>query len=96
LTRQPSRRRSTWVRGEPQLGRTAALGGGIYVFPDVNAPRLALTGSTVCGNSRPNLLVYFTRDAASVVCNCAGDVNGDGFVNGADIGLLLGAWGICP
>ena len=28
--------------------------------------------------------------------NCVGDLNGDGVVNGADLGILLGAWGICP
>ena len=27
---------------------------------------------------------------------CPGDINGDGIVNGADLSLLLGAWGICP
>ena len=27
---------------------------------------------------------------------CIGDLNGDGLVNGADLGLLLGAWGPCP
>lgn len=26
---------------------------------------------------------------------CIGDINGDGFVNGADLGLLLGSWGTC-
>ncbi|MFP8870809.1 MAG: right-handed parallel beta-helix repeat-containing protein [Myxococcota bacterium] len=26
---------------------------------------------------------------------CAGDINGDGIVDGADMGLLLGAWGPC-
>ena len=26
---------------------------------------------------------------------CAGDMNGDGVVNGADLGALLGAWGSC-
>ena len=25
-----------------------------------------------------------------------GDLNGDGVVNGADLGLLLGDWGACP
>jgi hypothetical protein len=28
--------------------------------------------------------------------NCIGDLNGDGVVNGADLGILLGAWGACP
>ena len=27
---------------------------------------------------------------------CPGDLNGDGQVNGADLGALLGSWGICP
>lgn len=28
--------------------------------------------------------------------SCTADLNGDGVVNGADLGLLLGAWGLCP
>ena len=28
--------------------------------------------------------------------SCVGDLNDDGVVNGADLGLLLGAWGACP
>ena len=28
--------------------------------------------------------------------SCPGDLNGDGQVNGADLGALLGSWGICP
>ena len=28
--------------------------------------------------------------------SCVGDLNDDGIVNGADLTLLLGAWGICP
>ena len=27
--------------------------------------------------------------------SCLGDLNDDGLVNGADLGLILGAWGIC-
>ncbi len=27
---------------------------------------------------------------------CAGDLNGDGVVDGADFGVLLIAWGNCP
>jgi hypothetical protein len=29
-------------------------------------------------------------------CSCIGDLNGDGFVNGGDLGLLIAAWGTCP
>ena len=28
--------------------------------------------------------------------NCAGDLNGDGAVNGADLGIVLANWGTCP
>jgi formylglycine-generating enzyme required for sulfatase activity len=28
--------------------------------------------------------------------NCTGDVNGDGVVNGADLGIVLSNWGFCP
>lgn len=28
--------------------------------------------------------------------DCEGDINGDGDVDGADLSLLLGAWGVCP
>ncbi|MFG0256985.1 MAG: FG-GAP repeat domain-containing protein [Phycisphaerales bacterium JB043] len=28
--------------------------------------------------------------------SCEGDLNNDGVVNGADLGLLLGGWGVCP
>ncbi|MEE2972269.1 MAG: hypothetical protein VX672_04015, partial [Planctomycetota bacterium] len=27
---------------------------------------------------------------------CPGDLNGDGVVNAADIGLLISLWGVCP
>ena len=32
----------------------------------------------------------------SLVHRCPADLNGDGLVNGADLGLLLGGWGPCP
>jgi hypothetical protein len=28
--------------------------------------------------------------------SCIADLNNDGIVNGADLGILLGAWGLCP
>ena len=40
----------------------------------------------------------WTEDGSCEDCptTCPGDINGDGIVNGADLSLLLGAWGICP
>ena len=38
---------------------------------------------------------YLDMGAYEVAADCIGDINGDGFVNGADLGLLLGSWGNC-
>ena len=46
---------------------------------------------TYDGNERTSLIIeYIPEDV------CLGDLNEDGFVDGADLGLLLGAWGPCP
>jgi hypothetical protein len=37
-------------------------------------------------------LIAASLSSAQTCCNCAGDVTGDGTVNGADLGLLLAAW----
>lgn len=37
----------------------------------------------------------FEFPASAPPSSCPGDVNGDGVVDGADLGLLLGAWGAC-
>ena len=44
------------------------------------------------GKSAPVAMDTMAIDIDTTV---PGDINGDGFVNGADIGLLLGAWGRC-
>lgn len=51
-------------------------------------------GSRENGNSsfRPTLTVTYEEGSGDI----PGDFNGDGLVNGADVGLLLVAWGICP
>lgn len=40
---------------------------------------------------RPRLVIQYLAPAA-----ITGDLDGDGVVDGADLGLLLGAWGPCP
>jgi hypothetical protein len=37
----------------------------------------------------------FNDLGGNVVCDCAGDLNLDGVVNGADLGLMLSGWGPC-
>ncbi len=34
--------------------------------------------------------------AASAAAQCIGNLNNDGAVDGIDLGVLLGAWGMCP
>jgi len=41
------------------------------------------------------LVVQWVPSQASAQ-NCAGDLDGNGIVNGADLGILLTNWGLCP
>jgi len=61
-----------------------------------------LTGVyTVQAGDSPNALYTTTlkvlgEGTGSVAPPCPADLNHDGVVNGADLGILLGAWGSCP
>jgi len=48
-----------------------------------------LAGNDCNGNGVP-------YDCESGVGCCLGDLNGDGVVDGADLGIFLGSWGVCP
>jgi hypothetical protein len=58
-------------------------------------------GFAVQTGDNPNAL-YTTvlkvlgEGTGSVAPPCPADLNSDGVVNGADLGILLGAWGSCP
>jgi formylglycine-generating enzyme required for sulfatase activity len=41
-------------------------------------------------------LLAITVAAPAPAQSCAGDLNGDGIINGADLGQLLANWGTCP
>ena len=43
-----------------------------------------------------NITATLKIDGPAQTSACVGDLNLDGVVNGADLGLLLGAWGVCP
>jgi formylglycine-generating enzyme required for sulfatase activity len=62
----------------------AAIGSGIGVPFSLQAS--SLVGS--CAASEASVTVSYVPDSA-----CAGDVNGDGLVDGADLGILLTTWG---
>jgi len=78
-------------------GNTAAVvQGGIGILEDGATTKVSLHGTTVCGNlPRPNVAGRFNDLGGNVVCDCAGDLNLDGVVNGADLGLMLSGWGPC-
>jgi hypothetical protein len=69
-----------------------ASGGGIYVHTlEVAA---TIRDSVVCQNLPNNLTGSTFDDGGNNFCNCLGDLSRDGVVNGADLGILLGQWGV--
>jgi hypothetical protein len=65
-----------------------------------SAPGASMAGSRVCGNNATPVTgpyINLGGNSIATICpNCAGDLNGDGTVNGADLGILLSVWGSCP
>jgi hypothetical protein len=79
---------------------------GAFCWRSANYPTPGFVRSTVPGfavqtGDNPNAL-YTTvlkvlgEGSGSVAPPCPADLNRDGVVNGADLGILLGAWGSCP
>lgn len=81
----------------------SASGGGIYTTS--TAQLLQAAGTSLCGNTAPvGPQIYGNgwpgggSNCANNSCSacdpaCTGDLNHDNYVDGADLGLLLGAWG---
>jgi hypothetical protein len=71
--------------------------GGIGVSEALSLPpSMTLAGTNACANlPRPNVAGRWVDGGANVVCDCAGDLNADGLVNGIDLGVMLGQWGPC-
>ena len=75
-------------------GNTAStIGGGIYVYPTGIASETQLFSTVVCGNAIRNIVGAYQADSASQVCDCRGDLSGDGVVNGIDLAFVLSNWG---
>ena len=75
---------------------TSGPDGGMQLLADQPNTFVSLTDTQVCGNlPRPNISGRWSDLGGNTVCECIGDVSGDGQVNGADIGVLLSAWGPC-
>jgi hypothetical protein len=70
--------------------------GGLGVLDTTNATTCSLRSTEVCGNTpRPNVSGSYVDLGGNTICDCLGDLTLDGDVNGADLGILLGAWGPC-
>jgi len=85
----------------PSIGETftilqapvGSLAGGFTDGPISHAPNATYLWSVEQSATRFNDAVTLT---VADIIPCPGDLNGDGFVDGADLGLLLNAWGACP
>jgi len=80
-------------------GNTAMLSYGGVGITDagLTASSVTMQGTQVCTNTpRPNVGGGRWTDLGNnTVCDCTADLNLDGVVNGADMGLMLSSWGSC-
>jgi hypothetical protein len=82
-------------------GSGTQVGSGIPVIKMQSNPSLIyISGTLFCANLAPNIDgVYIDLGtntfAATCPTNCRSDLNGDGVVNGDDLGDLLSQWGTC-
>ena len=79
-------------------GNTALVTqGGIGISETASLPVSAsLEGTTVCDNlPRPNITGRWWNLGGNFVCDCTGDVDLDGVVNGSDLSAVLSNWGPC-
>ena len=70
--------------------------GGIGVLDNTNSTTCSLQSTEVCGNlPLLNVNGAYVNLGGNTICDCLGDLTLDGDVNGADLGILLAAWGAC-
>lgn len=95
-------------RWEPATGKGELLLNGTSVATHVTATATGIYASNLLAvtDATPgtaNAFGFFDNLALRAIPPappppppCPADLNGDGAVNGADLGLMLGAWGACP
>ncbi len=73
-------------------GNIAEVAGGFWVRPGYTD--FLLIDTEVCANAPTPFVGRYTDGGGNLFCSgCRGDLNSDGQVNSADIGILLGFWG---
>ncbi|MBQ72365.1 MAG: hypothetical protein CMJ67_05610 [Planctomycetaceae bacterium] len=81
------------------------LGGGFYMSSDGSSNNsIEISDSVICGNGGWQGSGPFvdgggnriTHECVDEKVPCPGDLNGDGMVDAADLGLLIAIWGGCP
>lgn len=76
-----------WVDGEANFGWVMTAD-----VSELRSVRQIASRENGNASQRPTLTVIYEEGSDDI----PGDFNGDGLVNGADVGLLLVAWGPCP
>ncbi len=71
------------------VGNTSLTSGGGLATLFGTAPVINVLGTEICGNQPDQITGGFVDLGGNDVCECSGDLNGDGLVNGTDLGLWL-------
>jgi hypothetical protein len=82
------------VTGCAFTSNVGPFGGGIWINSG-DASVCSLSGSTICDNQADNIDGAFLDEGGNAVCPSEpdADLNGDGVIDGGDLGLLLANWG---
>jgi hypothetical protein len=83
------------------IRENAGAGCGSTAAVQFNSTAVYVQGTRICGNvgstQTYGAYVSLGGNTVSTTCpGCSGDLNNDGKVDGADLGLLLSNWGWCP
>ncbi len=97
------------IDGNPSLQLTEAARGGRITCarhlaamgpPLLSQPVIFASAEAAAGTSDQNVIAQLALktwlDCPVTPIECAGDLNGDGRVDAADLGMLIGMWGVCP
>ena len=82
------------ISGTQITGNGGLIGaGGLRVVAGGPWSCVLTGGTTICSNTVRNVTGPFLISGSATVCDCLADMTLDGVVNGADLGVLLSAWG---